>query len=223
MDLKEAIKKRHSVREYTNSQIESDVINELNLEIENCNNESGLNIQLSIGEEEAFGKGIFAKMGIFKNVKNYIAIVGKKSEYLDEKVGYYGEKIVLKATQLGLNTCWVALTYNKNKISVKIDDDEKLIIVIAIGYGVTNGRPRKTKSIDKLSNVNENSPKWFINGLKSVQLAPTARNQQRFKFILSGNIVEAKALFGFRTKIDLGIAKYHFEIGADSKDWNWKK
>lgn len=223
MDLKEAIKKRHSVREYTNSQIESDVINELNLEIENCNNESGLNIQLSIGEEEAFGKGIFAKMGIFKNVKNYIAIVGKKSEDLDEKVGYYGEKIVLKATQLGLNTCWVALTYNKNKISVKIDDDEKLIIVIAIGYGVTNGRHRKTKSIDKLSNVNENSPKWFINGLKSVQLAPTARNQQRLKFILSGNIVEAKALFGFRTKIDLGIAKYHFEIGADSKDWNWKK
>lgn len=223
MDLKEAIEKRHSVRKYSDKKIEGEIEKELSLEIENCNKESGLNIQLCLNEEKAFSEGLFAKMGLLlKNAKNYIAIVGKKSDDLDEKVGYYGEKIVLKATQLGLNTCWVA-TYNKSKVNVEIADDEKLYIVIGIGYGVDNGKSRKTKSIEQLGNVDENSPKWFIDGLKSAQLAPTARNQQKFKFIQSGNIVEAKTSFGFHNKIDLGIAKYHFEIGANSKDWIWKE
>jgi hypothetical protein len=222
MDLKEAIEKRHSVRKYTDKKIESEIEKELSLEIENCNKESGLNIHLCLNEEKVFGEGIFAKMGSLKNVKNYIVFIGKKSDDLDEKIGYYGEKIVLKATQLGLNTCWVAVSYNKKKINIKIANDEKFFIVIAIGYGVDNGKPRKTKAIEKLGNLNENSPQWFIDGLKSAQFAPTARNQQKFKFIQSENIVEAKTSFGFYNKFDLGIAKYHFEIGANSKEWSWK-
>ena len=221
MNLKESIEKRHSVRQYTDKKIEGEIEKDLQAEIENCNKESGLDIQLCLNEEKAWNEGIFTKITRFKNVKNYITIIGKKSEDLDEKIGYYGEKIVLKATQLGLNTCWAASGYKKSKIPVQKGDNEKLF-VIAIGYGVNNGNPRKTKPIEKLGNVNKDSPQWFINGLKSVQLAPTARNQQKFKFILSGNLVEAKALFGFFTKIDLGIAKYHFEIGANSKDWAWK-
>ena len=45
-----------------------------------------------------------AHYGKFENVKNYIAIVGNKND--QEKAGYYGEKIVLKCPELGLNTCW---------------------------------------------------------------------------------------------------------------------
>ena len=221
MDLKEAIEKRHSVRQYTDKKIEGEVEKDLRLEIENCINESGLNIQLCLNEEKAWGGGILGKMSSFKNVKNYVVIVGKKSEDLDEKIGYYGEKIVLKATQLGLNSCWAASGYKKSKICAEIGKNEK-IFLIAIGYGINDGTPRKTKPIDKLGNVNDDSPQWFINGLKASQLAPTARNQQKFKFILSENIVEASSSRGFFTKIDLGIAKYHFEIGADSKEWAWK-
>ena len=40
----------------------------------------------------------------FSGVKNYIALIGKKSPNLEEACGYYGEKIVLRAQQLGLNT-----------------------------------------------------------------------------------------------------------------------
>ncbi|MBZ9570314.1 hypothetical protein KQY27_01985 [Methanobrevibacter sp. TMH8] len=221
MDLKEAIKNRHSVRQYSDKKIEGEIEKDLHAEIENCSEESGLNIQLCLNEEKAFSNGIFAKISLFKNVKNYIVISGKKSDDLDEKIGYYGERIVLKATQLGLNTCWTASGYKKSKLGVEIGDKEKIFLII-IGYGINNGNSRKTKAIDKLGNVNNDSPHWFINGLKAVQFAPTARNQQRFKFILDGNSVEAKALFGFHTEIDLGIAKYHFEIGADSKEWVWK-
>ena len=39
-------------------------------------------------------------------------------------------------------------------------------------------------------------------------------NQQKFHFDLLGDKVRAKEGLGFYTKIDLGIAKYHFEIGS---------
>jgi len=221
MDLKEAIEKRHSVRQYDDKKIEGEVEKNLRAEIAQCREESGLKIHLCLNDENAWGGGILGKLSSFKNVKNYIAIVGEKTEDLDEKIGYYGEKIVLKATQLGLNTCWAASGYKKSKVCVQKEDNEKLF-VIAIGYGINDGTPRKTKPIEKLGNVNHDSPQWFVDGLKAVQLAPTARNQQKFKFNLSENLVEAKALWGFFTKIDLGIAKYHFEIGADSKEWAWK-
>lgn len=64
-------------------------------------------------------------------------------------------------------------------------------------------------------------PDWFRSGMEAVQLAPTAMNQQKFRFELAGNKVMAASGNGFCTKLDLGIAKYHFEVGAGSADWQW--
>jgi len=223
MDLQEVVKKRHAVRKYTDKTIEGDTKKDLLEIIDKCNKESGLNIQACLDNEEIFSKGFLSKFMLFENVKNCIAIVGEKSKDLDEKAGYYGEKIVIKATQLGLNTCWVAGGYNKNKINVEIEKGEKLVIIITIGYGIDNGKSHKVKPIEMLGFAKDEMPIWFKNGLKSAQLAPTARNQQKFKFtLLDENIVKAETSFGFFTKIDLGIAKYHFEIGADSKEWSWE-
>ncbi len=64
---------------------------------------------------------MMAHYGKFSGVKNYVAIIGAKSSDLEEKCGYYGEKIVLKAQQMKLNTCWVAITYKKIKAAFQID------------------------------------------------------------------------------------------------------
>ena len=90
-------------------------------------------------------------------------------ENLDERCGYYGEKIVLKAAQLGLNTCWVALTYSKSKVKCTVNRDEKLVCVIAIGYGETSGISRKTKTIEELSSVEGEMPEWFRKGMEAAQ------------------------------------------------------
>ena len=45
-------------------------------------------------------------------------------------------------------------------------------------------------------------------------LAPTAVNQQKFLFTLNGDEVTAKATGGVYSRIDLGIVKYHFEVGS---------
>lgn len=220
MTLKEAIVQRHSVRKYTDRKIDETTAAELLRTIDECNRLSGLSFQLVLDEHEAFGSGM-AKYGNFENCKNYIAIVGKKGD--DEKCGYYGEKIVLRAQQLGLNTCWVALTFNKNKAVYTAKKGEKLLIVIALGYGQTQGHTRPTKSTEELSKiVKGDMPGWFKEAMEAVKLAPTAINQQKFVFVLDGNEVTAKTLFGFYAKMDLGIAKYHFEIGAGDAHFIWK-
>jgi len=220
MDKIEAIKLRHSIRNYTDRKIDVDTLDQLKKIIDECNSNSGLNIQLCINETEAFS-GFMAKYGKFTNVRNYIALVGKKDDKFEEKIGYYGEMIVIKAQQLGLNTCWVALTYNKGKSNAKVKSGEKLLMVIAIGFGETNGISHKTKPIEKLCSVNGDMPEWFKKGMEAAQLAPTAHNQQNFHFELNGNTVRAVARFGIYTKVDLGIVKYHFEIGAGKNGWEW--
>lgn len=222
MDLLEAMKTRHSVRRYIDKKIEGEVLNELHQIIDECNMSSGLNIQLCLDEPNAFA-GMMARYGKFNNVKNYIALVGKKDDGLDEKCGYYGEKIVLKAQQLGLNTCWVAMSFSKEKSknAITVRPGEKLLMVIAIGYGETAGVPHKVKTIEELCSIKGPEPEWFRLGMEAAQLAPTAMNQQKFRFELDGDRINASAGLGFYTKTDLGIAKYHFEIGAGEGGWQW--
>ncbi len=219
MTLEEAIIARHSVRQYIDKRIEKDIADELQKTIDECNAVSGLNIQLQLDEPEAFGSGM-AKYGKFEGCSNYIVIAGRKED--EEKCGYFGEKIVLRAQQLGLNTCWVALTVNKSKIAHNLRNGEKMLIVIALGYGQTQGHERPTKSMETLCKVkNGEMPEWFRSAMSAVMLAPTAVNQQKFHFTLDGNKVIAKTLLGFYAKIDLGIAKCHFEIGAGDADYVW--
>lgn len=219
MTVTEAIKARHSVRQYKSKPLEAETTAALRKEIEACNQESGLHIQLVTNEPKAF-QGPMAHYGKFSGVTNYIAMIGKK-ENLDEKCGYYGERLVLFAQQLGLNTCWVAMTYRKIKTAFSLEQGEKLYIVIALGYGETQGVPHKIKEIHDVGRAEGEMPRWFQNGLEAALLAPTALNQQKFLFTVKGNQVSAKAGIGFYTKIDLGIAKYHFEIGAGRNNFEW--
>lgn len=221
MDLKEAMQKRHSVRSFTNGHLPEDTVEVLTDVIEECNRESGLHIQLALDEPEAFDCRR-ARYGHFSGVNNYVAMIGKKSPKLEEQCGYYGERIVLEATMLGLNTCWVAMTYRKVLSAFSIADDERLVIVIALGYGTETGLSHKSKAITEISDYADGSPDWYKAGLEAALLAPTAVNQQKFRFRRDGQKVTAQiAGFGPCTKIDLGIVKYHFEVGAGKNHFSW--
>lgn len=220
MELWEAMERRHSVRAYEDKALPPEVREELSVFIDQCNRESGLHVQPVWDEPRGFG-GMMARYGKFSGVKNYIALVGPKGPKLDELCGYYGEKVVLRAQQVGLNTCWVAMTYSKIKTAFQIDAGEKLCLVISIGYGQTQGVPHQSKPRESVMKAVSNPPAWFLQGIDAALLAPTAMNQQKFTFSLQGNTVSAKAGIGFYSKIDLGIAKYHFEVGAGKENFRW--
>ena len=212
MDTLELMKSRHSVRRFTDKHLDTETIAALNAEIDACNIESGLHIQLITNEPEAFQAGK-PTYGQFKGCRNYLAIVGPKGK--DVEAGYYGERVVLKAQELGVNSCWVALTYKKGKTQGVENAGEKRYLVVALGYGESNGTAHKVKTITEISDYKDGDPDWYKAGLEAALLAPTAMNQQKFRFERSGEKVTVKvAGLSFYTKIDLGIVKYHFELGA---------
>ena len=227
MTLQEAIQARHSVRKYKAQPLSDAHARALQEKIAELNNEGDLHIQLIQNEPKAF-KGVFA-YGKFYGVTNYVVMIGKKADDLDERIGYYGEQLVLFAQTLGLNTCWVGLSYTKIPDTYVLDEGEKIGCYIAIGYGETQGVAHKIKRIDQVSNVSDDSPEWFRRGVEAALLAPTAINQQKFSFELlpteEGQLPRVLAkrhfsLVGY-TQMDLGIARYHFELAAGTQNFQW--
>ena len=228
MNLLEAISARHSVRAYKEQPLEKEVIEVLEKKIEELNRVGQLHMQLILNEPKAF-LGTLAKYGKFRGVQNYIVMAGKKAADLDERIGYYGEALVLFAQTLGLNTCWVGLSYKKIPGTYVLEDGETIQAYITIGYGETQGVSHKIKTIEQVSNASEDTPEWFRKGVEAALLAPTAVNQQKFSFEYAGienNRHKVKAKKGFSlvgyTRMDLGIAKYHFEIAVGKDNFDWK-
>ncbi len=223
--LEEAIEQRHSVRQYTDEPLSAERCAALEAEIERCNAKGNLHMSLVCDEPEAFSSAM-ARYGSFRNVRNYIMIAGPPANDLDRRAGYYGERVVLLAQQLGLNTCWVALTFKKRFVKKMLQDGDELALAIAIGHGETAGKPRKSKTAEDVSSCTEPAPEWFTHGVKAALLAPTAVNQQKFHLTLANGeahppIVAATTDSGPYAQVDLGIAMLHFEIAAGKENFAW--
>ena len=215
MEILAIMQQRHSVRQYTDRAIEPEKRAVLDALTQEINRKAGLSVQIIYDDPKCFDS-FMAHYGKFAGVRNYIALVGKKAPGLDETLGYYGEELVLKAQELGLNTCWVALTHGKSKAAV--GRGEKEVCLIALGYGVTQGVEHKSRPMQELCTCGEPMPEWFRCGMNAAMLAPTAMNQQKFRFeLLPDGTVKAACGSGFYTKLDLGIVKYHFEAVTGKK------
>ena len=227
MTIQEAIEARNSVRAYKEQPLTQDVVKVLEEKIAELNREGHLHVQLIMNEPKAF-QGTLAKYGKFRGVNNYIVMAGQKADDLNERIGYYGEQLVLLAQTLGLNTCWVGLSYSKVPGTYVLEEGEKIACYIAIGYGETQGVGHKVKTVEQVSNVSDTTPAWFKKGVEAALLAPTAVNQQKFSFEyvgMKGGRHQVRAKKGFSmigyTKTDLGIAKCHFEVGAGKEHFEW--
>ncbi len=228
MTVQEAIKARHSIRAYKEQPLEEAVAKVLIDKIAELNQEGKLHMQLIQNEPKAF-QGKLAKYGSFRNVTSYIVMAGAKADDLDERIGYYGEQLVLLAQMLGLNTCWVGLSYSKVPGTYVLEEGEVIKAYISIGYGDSQGRTHKIKTVEQVSNASDSTPSWFRSGVEAALLAPTAVNQQKFffEYLPATDDKPARVLakrnfsiIGF-TQMDLGIAKYHFELGAGTDNFDW--
>lgn len=217
----EAIRARHSVRNYTTKPLSSTMIDGLREEIERCNRLGQLHIQL-VTENEGVFKGFIPLFGRFKNVKNYIALVAKKQGDFYITCGYFGARLMIKAQQAGLNSCFATNTYNAKKCQVSIAPDEELVGVIAIGYGAADGTQHKSKNMERLCTLCNDQ--WFINGMNAAVLAPTGLNKQNFFIEANGDTVSICTKDNSpMSQIDIGIVKYHFEIGAGKENFKWER
>lgn len=217
--LRAAIELRHSVRRYTPEPFPEGVAQCLHEEIERINARCGFSFKLVTNEPRSFRN--FWAYGKFENAVNYIIISAPKGDEATRLCGLEGERLVLGAQALGLNTCWVGLSYSKNTPVFDVPYGHRIRCVISVGYGQTSGTARRSKSVAQVSNASDESPTWFTAGVKSALLAPTAINQQKFRFHLGADGKATASpqfsLVGY-TQIDLGIAICHFNLAASGHE-----
>ena len=228
--MKNAIEARRSYRKYIRTPISVSSAEKLKEKIDEYNKTAGLNMQLVLNSPEAFDK-VSKTYGMFSGVENYIALIGKTDDELArEKIGYYGEALVLLAVKYGLGTCWVGASYDKEACKAELAEDETLYGVIALGNVFSGKSAResvirgamhiKKKSIKDMYKTDTQVPEWFISGMNAVQKAPSARNRQPVMFYyVDGKITCGVFDYEGFEAIDLGIAKLHFEIGAGNGKW----
>lgn len=216
MSYIDAIKNRHSVRNYRPDRIEDSKVQKIRQMIDDLNKEGNLHLQFIENAESTYNKLLNRAMGL-GSAPSVIACVGKDDETLDQRVGYFGEKLVLELQEMGLNTCWAG-TFNRKTIPAEIAEGERLVISIAVGYGEDHGKPHKSKSAEQVIDAKGDRPYWFNRGVEMALLAPTAVNQQKFLIRLDeDNNVEIVDKGGVLSQVDVGIVMRHFEIGSEKE------
>lgn len=225
----ETIRERHSVREYDGKPLARVEFDALGAVVRECARESGLDIQLVGDNPEVFN--VIARFGLIRGCRTHVAFVvdGAKAGDVaaDEAIGYWGQKIVLAAQDMGFNTCWCALCSRKKSRAV-VAPGKKIRLIIAVGHGKTQGFSRKTKGVEALSSVEcAKAPAWFAAAMEAAQLAPTAMNNQNFKITLlsDGKTVRIDAPQSGLNVIDEDIVRCNFEIAANEAgtDWRWER
>lgn len=231
MDYLAAIDKRVSRRHFTKDPVLPMQITALQHAIDESNGSGGLDMKMIVGRGEPFSaKNSF---GMFSGVQNYIILAGPENDKnCEEKLGYFGESIVLLAVSLGLATCWVGKTYNRELAAENVEPGEIMKCCIAFGnvkpglspkeLAVSRGLKRNIREVKDRLYVEETPPNWVVAGMRSVVKAPSARNRQSTMFIYASDRVSAKIDMKNETDpYDLGIAKLHFEIGAGIGKGSW--
>lgn len=220
--MREAISKRISRRSYEKKNFSSDEQIKIQSLIDKANQTSGLHIELLEDGSNAFNS-LKKSYGMFSGVRSVLLMKGDKcDEHLREKVGYYGEDIVLDLTDMNIGSCWVGGSFNKSLF--QIPQNESLVCVIPIGF-VANQTAKekviravmskKRKSIEERITSDTPLPEYIKLGLEAVRFAPSAVNSQKPKFHYDGKTLTADVPNDYAMDlVDLGIAKRHFEIEA---------
>ena len=241
MDIIEAINTRISCRAYTAQAIAESTVAALRDELDAINAESGFNFQLYGPRED--GSVIELSASMFSGEPPmYAAFVAKEDPVEEERLGFYGERFVLKATQLGVSNCWVAGTFNRTTTRVELGPDEVLHDVVPLGYPPAK-TPLKQKTIRAGIRARSKkpadmwrgdvpfaeAPEWVQAAIEAVEKGPSAINEQPVVFVRddAGSLIRAELVQVKTGKeyTDLGIAKYHFQQVAASfgiaGTWEW--
>lgn len=219
MKMEEAMRKRHTVRSYLDKKLSESFIDVINERIGLMNQKYRVSFKLVVNDSHVFCP--LLRIVMAKGVKNYIVMAGNKDKTLEERIGYAGADLMLFAQTLGLNTWWIGATFRRYRCERMVDAD-RVVGIIALGYGATQGNMHKSKETFEVSNYSgDETPAWFKAGVEAALYAPTAKNKQNFFIEGKGRKVYIRCDNGSFTGCDLGLLKYHFELGAGKENFEW--
>ena len=183
---------------------------------------------------ESVFKGFIGGYGKITGTPAFIAFAGNMEDpFVQEKVGYTGEGIILEATALGLSTCWLGLFKEEAVASiVKLHNGERVLAITPVGYAMkaqhwqerlmtgfvrSHNRLPLTELVRGLPE--EQWPGWVGASLEAARLAPSAVNRQPWSFEVQADGVTVSVRtrgpqFRVSKRLDCGIAMLHLEVAA---------
>ncbi|MGB8954338.1 MAG: nitroreductase family protein [Tumebacillaceae bacterium] len=247
--LYDAVEHRHSLRSYTGEKLPADQKAKLSAFLENgWEPYAGIHTRAVLLEgvktTGKIFKGVIGSYGSVQNAPAMVAFIAPIDEpYFYEAVGYMGEQVVLYATYLGLDTCWIG-GFFRPEVAHKLAgcaENERVVAVAPVGFGKRDGMSSiyeglfkfgtnrgKRKTIAEISHVEEGEPpRWFQRGLEAVQVAPSSYNKQPWMImyhregrISMNSILEYKEKHPLfpgapnSSRLCCGIAMLHFKVTA---------
>ena len=215
--MKRAMNARHTVRQFDGTSLSESEKSILRSRVDELNKQYDLSIALIESEKTPvnfMGKALLGGRGVY----SYFILAADDRDGIDEMLGYTGSDLCLYAQMNGLNTWWMAGTFNRKYVEGFVSG-KKIVSIIAVGK--TQGVPHKSKEKDQVSKFEGEEPEWFKNGVEAALLAPTALNKQAFNITGKGNKVSLTYKSGPMSGIDKGIVKHHFELGAGKENFEW--
>jgi nitroreductase len=240
------IKKRVSCRTYADKPVAEKLLQEFNrlVAAEHIGPFGGKPrfqlINLDMSSPEKWKK--LGTYGVIKNARLFLAGAITKTDKAVVDCGYCMELLILKATALGLGTCWMAGTFRAGGFAqaINLQGKEFLPAVSPVGYPADQKSFRE--KIFRRMAGSDHRRHWtniFFNGnlttpltpeqagkyseaLENVRLAPSASNKQPWRILrdTTGNTYHfyLERAFGYKLRdvsiqdIDMGIAMSHFEL-----------
>ncbi len=243
--MREIIRNRRSVRNYTGEEIKSDDLKNIDEYINNKDNMIGINgneIKVHIVKTVGDDSSRIGTYGVIKNAPNYIVVVCENTKEAMVDCGYVIEKLVLFLESMDIGSCWLGGTYKKSQVKVDVKGGEIIPIILPMGYKL-NKKTFIESAIRKLAKSNSrlDFDQLFFSKdfkgkiedvetkkiLESVRLAPSASNKQPWRVIIdeSGNAhfyiertpnyIGAKLPYDIQM-IDIGIALSHYSCEMEN-------
>lgn len=225
--LQEIIESRKSVRTYDSTRSLSDEqVDSLRMAITDAKSPFGGTVAISLNKFALNGPFKPSTYGTITGAEWFFLMGTDSSEESQLSLGFRMEQVVLKATAMGLGTCWIAATFKGTSFAdaAKFSDKTPLQVISPVGYPAEKRSmldkitrmavgSAKRKPMSDLFIVDENSK--FYQPLEMMRLAPSSTNSQPWRAQVVGNDV----FFYYENKskasiLDLGIGLSHFYLAA---------
>lgn len=239
----DSIKKRKSIRSYSDEKLSEEIINELCSFINsNLFGPLGTSLKFQIIDTETKTTKL-GTYGFISGASKFLVFYIKRANINWLDVGYIVEKIILYSTSIGIGTCWIGGTFNRSNLSKNILESEDYLIPIITPIGIpNNSKTLRDKLLRKAAGaekripleqilINENKSVYLENEfhrniLEMVQIAPSASNKQPWRIFIKNDTYHfyLKRSKGYRKlipsvdlqQIDLGISICHFFLTIEA-------
>jgi len=245
--IEEAVRKRYSVRNYNNQEIEETKRKAIEVFVYSLDNPFGKRVNFYFLDNKVLkNTEKLGTYGVIKGATQYIGTTIKLEPMALEALGYEFETVILYLAHIGIGTCWLGGTFDRKGFAnaMNIGEDEIFPIISPYGYAAEKKHIKEIamRKLIKADHRKEWEQLFYKHDFQSplfkkeagdlefplemLRLAPSASNKQPWRVLVKDNVCHFyeykspgySAVFSYDIqRVDMGIAAAHFDFAVKEK------